>query len=113
MTGEKKLVKTITEDNYDEFLKNNERVVLDFWATWCGPCVYMDPIIEELAERFEEEVKFGKVNVEENKKVPSQCEVQSLPCLLFIKDGDIKEKITGKLNEEEFMEKLEKNFDLD
>lgn len=113
MSDEKNFVKTITGENYEEFLENNEQVVLDFWATWCGPCVYMDPIIEKMAEKFDEKVKFGKVNVEENKKTPSKFEVQSLPCILFIKDGGIKEKITGKLDEDEFEDRLEKNFDLD
>lgn len=105
-------MRTITEENYEEFLENNERVVLDLWATWCVPCVYMDPIVEALAEEFEGKIKFGKVNVEENKRIPSKFEVQSLPSILFIKNGDIKEKVTGKLDEQEFKDKLRQNFEL-
>ncbi len=113
MSDEKNFVETVTEENYEEILESNEQVILDLWATWCVPCVYMDPIVETLAERFEGKVKFGKVNVEENKKIPLEFEIQSLPSILFIKNSEIKEKVTGKLNEEEFKEKLESNFDLD
>jgi len=112
LSDEKNFVKTVTEKNYEEFLESNEQIVLDLWATWCIPCVYMDPIIEDLAEKFEGKVKFGKVNVEENKNIPLKFEIQSLPSFLFIKKGDVKEKIIGKLDEEEFEERLEKNFDL-
>jgi len=113
LSDEKYFVEIVTEENYEEFLESNERVVLDLWATWCVPCVYMDPIVESLAEKFEGKIKFGKVNVEENKKVPSKFEIQSLPSILFIENQEIKEKVTGKMNEEEFKEKLENNFDLD
>lgn len=113
MSDEKKFVKTITEENYEEFVENNEQIVLDLWATWCVPCVYMDPIVESLAEEFDGRVKFGKINVEENKRIPSELEVQSLPSIIFIRDGDIVEKVTGKLDEEGFKEKMEKYFDLD
>ncbi|MFW5952668.1 MAG: thioredoxin [Candidatus Natronoplasma sp.] len=112
MSDEKNFVKTVTEENYEEFVGNNEQVVLDLWATWCIPCIYMDPIIEDLAEKFEGKVKFGKVNVEENKNIPLKFEIQSLPSILFIENGEVKEKVTGKLDEEEFEERLEKNFDL-
>ncbi len=113
MSDEKNFVKTITEDNIEEFIKKNEQVVLDLWATWCVPCVYMDPIVEDLAKKYDGMIKFGKVNVEENKRIPSKFEVQSLPSILFIENGEIKEKFTGKLDEEEFKERLKKNFDLD
>ncbi|MBS3781059.1 MAG: thioredoxin [Candidatus Thermoplasmatota archaeon] len=112
MTDGKNFVETVTEENYKEFLESNEEVVLDLWATWCVPCVHMDPIVEALAEKYEGKVKFGKVNIEEDKNIPSVFDVQSLPSILFIKKGEVKEKVTGKLDEDEFEEKLEKNFDI-
>jgi len=112
LSDEENYVETITEENYEEFLESHGQVVLDIWATWCVPCVYMDPIVESMAEKFEGKIKFGKVNVEENKKIPSEFDIQSLPSVLFIQNGEIKEKVTGKLDEEEFEERLEKHFDL-
>ncbi|MBS3817271.1 MAG: thioredoxin [Candidatus Thermoplasmatota archaeon] len=111
MTDEE-LVTTVTDDDYEDILEDNECVVFDFWATWCSPCIQMDPIIEGLAEEYNDKVKFGKINIENNSEVPSRFSVQSLPSFLFFKDGEIVKKERGALSKEEFEEKLKKNFDL-
>ncbi len=112
MAANSKSVTTVGDTDHDDFVKDNENVVLDLWATWCSPCNQMDPIVEELADRYEGEVKFGKVNIEKNNQIPSKYGVQSLPSFLFFKNGELVEKKRGVLKLEEFEEKLEKNFDL-
>lgn len=102
----------ITEDNFDEFISENKNVVLDFWATWCGPCVQLDPVIEGLVEHFGNEVRFGKVNIENNGSIPSKYGIQSLPTLLFLKDGEVVEMLRGTIDEESLKKKVEENFNL-
>ncbi len=106
-------VETITDDDYEDFVKEYDQVILDLWATWCGPCIQMDPIVESLAEEHNHDIKFGKVNVEENKDVPAEFGVQSLPSVLVFRDGQLIKKISGKLDKEEFECLLEENFELD
>ncbi len=105
-------VTTIEDEDFEEFLEANDRVVLDLWATWCSPCIQMNPLIEELADKYNGEVKFGKVNIENNNQIPSKFGVQSLPSFLFFKNGEIVGKERGAMNKEEFEEKLKDLFDL-
>lgn len=102
----------ITEDNFDEVISENKNVVLDFWATWCGPCVQLDPVIEDLAEELDDKVLFGKVNIENNGSIPSKYGIQSLPTLLFLKDGDVVEMVRGTMDKETLKRKIEDNFGL-
>ncbi|MFP4050446.1 MAG: thioredoxin [Thermoplasmata archaeon] len=102
----------VTEDNFDEFISENENVVLDFWATWCGPCVQLDPIIEDLAEEYVQKVRFGKVNIENNGSIPSKYGIQSLPTLLFLKDKEVMDMVRGTMDEDELKRRIEENFDL-
>ncbi len=107
------IVRTVTDEDYEDLISENRRVILDLWSTWCGPCIQMDPVVESLAEKYDKEIKFGKVNVEENKDIPSEFDVQSLPSILIFRDGEIVKKISGQLNKEEFECVLENNFDLE
>lgn len=102
----------ITEDNFEEIISENKNVVLDFWATWCGPCVQLDPVIKDLAEEFGNKVSFGKVNIEKNGSIPSKYGIQSLPTLLFLKDGDVVEMVRGTMDKKTLKKKVEDNFDL-
>ncbi len=102
----------ITEDNFDEVISENKNVVLDFWATWCGPCVQLDPVIEDLAEELDDKVLFGKVNIENNGSIPSKYGIQSLPTLLFLKDGNVVEMVRGTMDKETLKRKIEDNFGL-
>ena len=84
----------ITQASITEFLKNKV-AVLDFWATWCGPCRMMSPIVEGLAEKYQGKVAFGAVNVDEEEALAISYSISAIPTLLFFKDGKQVNKTMG------------------
>ncbi|MDF7638467.1 thioredoxin [Lactobacillus sp. ESL0791] len=87
------MVDVITDQNFEE--ETNTGVVLtDFWATWCGPCKMQSPVIDQLAEE-RQDVKFTKMDVDENKKTPQDLGIMAIPTLVIKKDGKIVDRITG------------------
>lgn len=88
----------ITDDNYEEFLSSDKLVVVDFWATWCGPCQRLAPIIAQVAEEYEDKAVIGKCNAENNEAVTEKYGIQSIPTILFIKNGEVVDKLTGAVN---------------
>ena len=87
-------MKKATAGNIDEFL-NAEVAVLDFWASWCGPCRMLSPIVEALAEKYEGKVAFGSVNVDEEDLLASSYGISVIPTLFFLKKGDVAKKTVG------------------
>ena len=98
------MVQTVTTANFEEIVKNNETVLLDFWATWCGPCQMQGPIIDALAEK-RQDVVLGKVNVDEEIALAQQFGVMSIPTLIIFKNGEIVQKAVG-LQDEASVEQL-------
>jgi thioredoxin 1 len=85
----------ITDDNFDNTLKTNSLLVVDFWAPWCGPCRMVGPVIEQLAAEYAGKVAFGKMNVDENQVVPSNLGIMSIPTIVVFHHGQAVERIVG------------------
>ena len=89
-------IATITDSNFDsEVLKSSQPVLIDFWATWCGPCRAIAPVVEQLAKEYAGKLKVGKVNIDEHPKTPTNYDVRSIPTLLLFKDGKVVGQIVG------------------
>ena len=87
---------TITEQNFEEEVINSPiPVLVDFWATWCGPCRMLAPIIEEIAEEYEGKVKVGKINVDEEAQLAIKFGVSSIPTVMVFKNGEVTDVSVG------------------
>ena len=100
--------KVITDANYEGIVAEGLPVVLDFSATWCGPCKKIGPIISELAEEYDGRVNVGKCDVDENSDLPAEFGIRNIPTVLFFKDGALVDKQVGAVAKPAFVEKVEK-----
>lgn len=101
-------VSTFTDANFEaEVIKSDIPVVVDFWATWCGPCKMVAPIMDELATEFDGKAKVGKLDVDANQETAIKYGVRSIPTVLIIKDGEVRDTIIGAVAKESFAEKIQ------
>ena len=97
----------INDSNYDELLAQGKPMVIDFWATWCGPCRKVGPTIQELADQYEGQAIIGKVNIEEDADdLVSEFGIRTIPTILFIKGGEVVDKVVGAAPKSTLEEKL-------
>lgn len=97
----------INDSNYDELLAQGKPMVLDFWATWCGPCRKVGPTIQELANEYEGQAIIGKVNIEEDADdLVAEFGIRNVPTILFIKDGEVVDKVVGAAPKSTLEDKL-------
>ncbi|MCD8207176.1 MAG: thioredoxin [Bacteroidales bacterium] len=98
--------KVITDANFAETIGGGMPVVVDFWATWCGPCRALGPTVEEVAEEFEGKAIVGKCNVDENRESSIKYGVRNIPTLLFFKNGEQVDKLVGLVPKQEIVDKI-------
>lgn len=90
-----------------EAIESGKPVVIDFWATWCGPCIKLGPVVEELAEKYADKAVFGKVNIDDNDEVASENRVRNIPTVLFFKGGEVVERSVGLVKLSDLEAKLQ------
>ena len=100
------MAKIINSENLAQFMATGQPLVLDFWATWCGPCKKIGPIIEALAQEYEGKAIIGKVDVEESEDLAEQFQIRNVPTVLFIKGGEVVDKQVGATTRAVFEDKL-------
>jgi thioredoxin 1 len=84
----------VTDSTFNDIVSDNPLVVVDCWAPWCGPCRMIAPVIDELSTQYED-VKFGKLNTDENLDISRKFQIMAIPTLLFFKNGELVERVTG------------------
>lgn len=98
---------TITNENFKGYAEGDKPLMIDFWATWCGPCRQMLPIVEELANEYDGKIVVGKCNVDEADDIAMQFGIRNIPTILFIKNGEVVDKSVGAVPKAKLVEKIE------
>ena len=104
-------VVTITDDNFEEEVNSSEiPVLVDYWATWCGPCKMVGPLVEEISSEFSDKIKVGKLDVDTNQASAARQNVMSIPTLLLFKEGQVVAQHVGTLSKNQLKELIEENL---
>ena len=96
----------VTDANFAEILNTDKPVMVDFWATWCGPCKAIAPVVEEVAAEFEGKAVVGKCNVDDCDDVPMNFNIRSIPTLLFFKNGELVDRHVGVISKADLVAKI-------
>ena len=97
----------MTNENFESLKKGDLPLVVDFWATWCGPCRMVAPIISELAVKYDGKITVAKCDVEENDDLAAEFGIRNIPTILFFKNGEVVDKLVGAVSKQKFEEKFE------
>lgn len=98
---------TISSENFETLKNGDKPLVVDFWATWCGPCRMISPIISKLAEKYDGQIVVGKCDVEDNDELSAEYGIRNIPTILFFKGGQMVDKLVGAQSEAKLDEKFQ------
>jgi thioredoxin 1 len=97
---------TITSENFESLKSGDKPLVVDFWASWCGPCRMIAPTISKMAEKYADKIVVGKCDVEDNEELAALYGIRNIPTVLFFKNGAVVDKLVGAQGESVFNEKF-------
>jgi len=99
---------TVDENSFDrEVMRSDKPVIVDFWAEWCGPCKLIAPLLDEIAREKAGAVKVAKVNVDENQSLSFKYNIRAIPSLLFFKDGQLRDQVTGVTSKKDLLSRID------
>jgi thioredoxin 1 len=99
----------LSEINFESFISENKIVVVDFWATWCGPCQFMLPIFDKLSKKYSDKVRFGRLNVDDNQSIAMRLEVYAIPTFIIFVNSNAVDRAVGAVGEKGLEALLQKN----
>jgi thioredoxin 1 len=102
------LTVTVNDGNFDdEVTRSTKPVLVDFWAEWCGPCKLIAPLLDEIAKEKGDAVKVAKVDVDQNQALSARYNIRAIPTLLFFKDGQLRDQVTGMTSKKDLLGRIE------
>ena len=104
------MAKIATNTTFEELLQDSRLVIVDFWATWCGPCRMLSPLLDEVEEEMADKIVVVKVNVDDADEIAAQFRIMNIPTLLFLKNGQIVDKTVGAMPKSALIERINANL---